>query len=190
MSQSDFTIEDFVQSRPDMPDGGRWCELHAGAVVSLEPPEEGHGNVVLNFSKAFADHLGRSEELPAYGCFELGLAVARNPDTLCAPAASLFAGGPRFAEADKPYTENVPNTVVEIAAGRVRRTALKWKTPAYLAWGVERVWMVDPEAKAVHVVDRSGTAATLADAQILESGEDLADFRIQVSALFAAPAWW
>src|ERR1700685_4152783 len=71
----------------------RWTELVGGRIVSLEPPALEHGAVVLNLTKAMARYLQLAQEENGYACFELGLVVARNPDTVRRPPVSFFVGG-------------------------------------------------------------------------------------------------
>src|SRR5260221_12134109 len=94
-----MTAQQFVDSRDELPDGGRWTELVAGKPVTLSPPTVEHGTAVLNLGKALAEYVQR--EQGGYACFELGLVIARHPDTVCFPAACFFTAGPLFAEAGK-----------------------------------------------------------------------------------------
>src|SRR5690349_9953116 len=99
-----LTAQQFAELRPDLPENGRWTELVAGRLVQLDPPDELHGNVVLNLSKAMADYIqSKQQDSEGYLCFELGLLVRRNPDTIHFPAASFVTQGGRFAAVDQIY---------------------------------------------------------------------------------------
>ena len=45
MIQIAMTVEQFLDQRSEMPEGGQWAELHAGVPVFLEPPDVDHGTV-------------------------------------------------------------------------------------------------------------------------------------------------
>src|SRR5579864_2162436 len=114
-----MTAEQFIEGRDELADGGRWTELVAGQPVILSPPTIEHGNSILNLSKALADY--SQKEQGGYACFELGLAIARNPDTVHFPAICFFTTGDLFAEAEKVITEVRPALVVEVASTNDRR---------------------------------------------------------------------
>ena len=114
MTPALFTAEQFVAERDELPDGGRWTELIAGKPVTLSPPTIEHGTAVLNLSKALAKY--SQQEQGGYSCFELGLVIARDPDSVRFPAICVFTTGPLFAEADKVVTEARPSLIVEVAS--------------------------------------------------------------------------
>ncbi len=39
------TAEEFANTKYDLPEGGRWTELFAGRILTLQPPDEVHGNI-------------------------------------------------------------------------------------------------------------------------------------------------
>jgi Uma2 family endonuclease len=185
-----LTAEQFDDQRPDLPEGGRWVELNAGRVVQFDPPDPAHGNVVLNLSKTLADYLGKQAPAESgYVCFELGLLVARRPDTVHFPAASYFVGS-RFVEADKTYTDVVPRLVVEIASTNSRRRGLADRVNDYLKWGVPFVWFIDTVERQVHVVQQGQATETYDDQQSLDGSPVFRGLQIPVAELFQTPSWW
>src|SRR5262245_22207211 len=147
-----LTVEKFVEGREELPHGGRWTELLAGRLITLEPPTIEHGTTVLNFSKALAEFARR--EPIGYACFELGLVLARNPDTLRFPAVSFFTGGPLFEEADKVVTESRPALVVEVPSTNDRRRGIRQRVTGWLDWGVVSVWVLDPHNQEIHAFEK------------------------------------
>ena len=117
-----LTAESFDAARYDLPDGGQWAELVRGRVEILTPPEEEHRLVVLHLSKALGSYL--TERPDGYPVFDLGLIVARRPDTVRFPAISFFLGGDMFAEADRSITDTRPALVIEIMSSSDRRRSL------------------------------------------------------------------
>ncbi|MEX0703404.1 MAG: Uma2 family endonuclease [Planctomycetales bacterium] len=186
-----LTAEEFAAQRHEFADGGRWTELVAGRPVPLDPPDVEHGTVVLNLTKALGTFLHRSAEgPPGYPCFEMGLLVARGPDTVRFPALSFFAGGASFAETDKVFTAETPALVVEIVSTQRRRTGIAERIPAYFARGVQAVWILDPGAKEAHVARPGRGVARLEAGERLSGAPVLAGFEIRVGDLFRAPSWW
>ena len=194
MDQLGFlTAEQFAEKKFDLPDGGRWVELVDGEVVTLQPPDVAHGTTVLNLSKALANCLQQDSE--GYACFELGLIVARNPDTVRCPSVSYFIEGDRFAEADSTVTETKPALVVEVPSTNDRRRDLGRRVKTYLQWGVELVWVIDPVDKEVFVYQRGRPSKQLGEHQMLygcslKGNSVLPEFKIRISDLFAEPEWW
>jgi Uma2 family endonuclease len=182
-----LTVEQFVADREDLPDGGRWSELLAGRLFTFQPPTIEHGTAVLNLGKALA--LCTQREPCGYACFELGLIIARNPDTLQFPAVSFFVDGPMFAEADKVVTDARPALVAEIASTNDRRRNMKQRVTGWLDFGVRVAWVLDPQEKRVHVFSRDRPAEQLAAHQTLRGWPVLSGFRVGVGELFADPGW-
>jgi Uma2 family endonuclease len=185
-----LSAEEFADRKFDLPEGGRWAELVAGRVVVLEGPDEAHGTVILNLSKALAAYLHEHAEQGGYACFSSGLVVARGPDTVRFPPLCYFAGDDRFAEADKLITESVPAFVVEVASTADRRRAMTERVEELLAWGVELVWVADTREKQVHVLQRTRPARMFAEHRQLSASPVLTDFWVRAGDLFAVPAWW
>ncbi|MFV0445195.1 MAG: Uma2 family endonuclease [Planctomycetaceae bacterium] len=188
-----MTLEEFLDSRFDLPDSGQWAELDAGEVVLLQPPDLEHGNAILNFSKAVAAwaSTAAAEEAGAmYACFDLGLILTQQPDTVRFPAVSFFAGGNRFAESDKLATDTVPRLVMELASSSDRRLQMPERVQRYFDWGVPTVWVIDPQGR--HVLQRSmtGQQRDLIEGDRLTDTAALPGFDIEVSTLFIEPSWW
>lgn len=193
-----LTAESFDDARYDLPDGGQWVELVRGRVEVLSPPDEEHRIAVLNLSKALGDYLAAHRE--GYACFDLGLIVHRDPDTVRFPAISYFLGGAMFAETDKSVTDTRPALVVEIMSSNDRRRSLNDRVYEYTNWGLEVLWIVDPVERAVHTV-RPGYAnkaarehetlcGSLAWRHKATAQPILPDFRIAVADIFTPPEYW
>lgn len=188
MNQRNMTAEEFLEHRPSLPDGGQWAELIRGVPVTLAPPDLEHGNIVLNFSKAFSQYVHST--LHGYACFDLGLRVERNPDTVYFPAVSYFTTGPRFAEVDNQITDTIPTLVIELATTNDRRRQISDRIHAYQRHGIGTIWLVDPHARTVHLCQagRVGNRRFDEDDQ-LTGGDILPGFQFQVGDLFKPPAW-
>jgi Uma2 family endonuclease len=190
MSSSDepLTAEQFLAGRGDLPDGGRWTELVAGRPIILSPPSLEHGTAVLNLSKLLAEFT--QKEQAGYACFDLGLVVARDPDSARFPAISFFTTGPMFAEADRGVTETRPALVVEVASTNDRRRGLDERISSWLDWGVRAVWVLDTTARHVHSLEHGHPGRRLTEHETLLGGRVLSGFRASVGDLFKEPGWW
>jgi Uma2 family endonuclease len=186
--QRSLTAEEFSERRGELPDGGQWAELVRGVPVSQSAPDVDQGTIVLNLSKALADYV--QSTLRGYPCFDLGLKVESRPDTVLFPAVSYFLEGERFAETDKDFTETIPALVVELLSGNQRRQTIQERVSAYLRHGVQEIWLIDPDQRAVYVTAPGQTfARRVSEAETLRGEPLLAGLRIAVSDLFALPDW-
>ena len=182
-----LTAEQFDEQRLDLPEGGRWTELHAGEVVTLSPPDDNHGTVVMNLSKAIAAAVRPGAGV--YACFELGLVVQRHPDTVFCPPMCVYATGPAFAELDKGVSENPPAYVYEIASTNDRRRNLAARLARWLSWGVSEVAVFDTHAKLVQVHRAGGTPVTLHGDDLFRSARLLPSLEQKVADIFKPPTW-
>lgn len=183
-----LTAEQFVQTRFELADAGRWSELVTGEVVHLHPPDEAHGTTILNLSKALASHLqaGQAGAL----CFELGIVVDRDRDTLRFPAACFFRDADRFAFADVEMTETSPDLVVEVASTSDRRAGMADRVREYHGRGICNVWVLDCIDERVHLLRRDAVAQQLERRETLRGGAAIPGFEMTVAELFAPPEWW
>ncbi len=186
-----MTADEFADRRPGLPEGGRWHELHAGRAVLLEAPDDSYGTIVMNLSREIAKWLHSSSK-PArgYACHEVGLHVKKNPDTVYVPAISYFDGGAMFEQTDQVIATKVPRLVVDIASSNDRRRAMRERTIACMALGVELIWIPDPFKQEIQVIQKNGPTLALGNRQVLEGSRVLPGFSVEVSTIFAQPSWW
>ncbi len=188
-----LTAEEFIDAKPDLPEAGRWHELVRGRVVDLQPPSVEHTTVVFNFSKALGQFLEKNPL--GYACYELGLLVSRNPDTVRVPAVSFFTSGERFAELDSEVTERVPDLIFDVLSTPRRRESMPQRLREYFRWGVREVWVADPDAQNLRVYTSPTEYELWAEDATVDVGRIHADsplqgFTIRVSDLFREPEWW
>jgi Uma2 family endonuclease len=183
-----MTASEFASHRHELPDGGRWMELVAGETQGLHPPDDKHGDVILNLSKAIAGSLHPTDA--AYANFEVGVLTRRNPDTIRFPAMSVFTTGDRFAGIDAVYVTDVPALVVEVVSTNDRRRSIAERIYEYHHAGVATVWVADPQGGAVTVLRRNAPPVTFRGEERLSDFSLLPRFEIQTRELFAVPDWW
>ncbi|MDA0832703.1 MAG: Uma2 family endonuclease [Planctomycetota bacterium] len=188
IDQAQLTAEKFAERRPELPDGGQWVELVAGRISILGQPDDAHGVIVLNLSKEIGEFLQAGGE--GYACFDLGLVVAREPDTVRWSAMAFFTEGERFAESDKLITDTRPALVVEVASSNARRRDMRERVLEYLRWGVNRVWVIDPDDRQVHIFGNDLVTIHLGEHETIVGHPVLSGLNVKVKALFAEPKWW
>ncbi|MFN6311477.1 MAG: Uma2 family endonuclease [Planctomyces sp.] len=182
-----MTAAEFEQARFDLPEAGRFHELHEGCLTLLSTPEEIHGTIVFNISRILAGWLPAVKGSAAYG---IGLHVAREPDTVYAPAISVFLGGRPFSQADLVVATEVPALVVDIASTNDRRSDMRRRTTSLLQLGVETVWVPDPFKKEIQVISRGQHTLALGAWQKLTGIGRLQGLEFSVADSFAQPKWW
>jgi Uma2 family endonuclease len=186
-----ITAAQFEQVRSDLPDAGRWSELVRGEIAQLAPPETIHGTIVLNLSKSLADHLQqRGPDHAGDLCFELGILLSIEPDTVRSPPVCYFSGPTRFRQFDNAIASERPALVVELATSPVRRSSMNDRVADYLAAGVETVWIIDPAVQSAHIVRRKQNPQTLTSAEHLRDEQLFPGFELPVGNLFQEPDWW
>jgi Uma2 family endonuclease len=191
ITDAHMTVEQFIQARPGLPEGGRWHELHAGIPALMEAPDDMHGNIVLNLSRGLAEWFGnRTEQTVGYACHEVGLHVESSPDTVYVPAISYFDAGSQFEQTDLVVATRVPRLVIEVASANDRRRDLRQRTLSYVKHGVEMIWIPDPSKKEVQVIQKGKHTLALGQRQTVEGNVVLPGFRIAVEEIFAQPGWW
>jgi Uma2 family endonuclease len=181
-----LTLEEFEER---LRDGDRWIELTEGRLVRHESPDDRHGDVVRNLSRALAAFLRTSTD--TYACFELPLIIsAAEPSVVC-PAISCFRfeAGNRFAETDKVLTDARPVLAVEVASSNDRRKNISKRVSNYLEWGVAAVWVIDPIEHLVHQFHGASNAISVREPKVLHGYPVLPGFSIPVSDLFKRPEW-
>ena len=53
-----LTAAEFAALKHELPESGRWHELHDGQTVLLSAPDDVHGTIVLNLSRALGEWFG------------------------------------------------------------------------------------------------------------------------------------
>lgn len=183
-----ISASEYAARKLDLPESGRWTELVAGQIVTYSPPDDDHGNIVRNLLLAFSNFAHKTQQ--GYACFEIGLIVHRDPDTVRCPPACYFMDGERFAEIDNLIASTRPTVVAEIASTNDRRLKMATRVEEYLELGIPVVWVIDPHEKQVHVYEPGRISKRYGETRILYGGSAFEGFQTPVADLFALPTWW
>ena len=105
----------------------------------------------------------------------------RVPD-VCFISRDRFPGG---VLPDVPAPGIAPDLAVEILSRSNTEGEMQRKLADYFAAGVRLVWYVDPREKSVGVYTTPDQCATLGEDGLLDGGEVLPGFRLELQELFA-----
>jgi len=84
----------------------------------------------------------------------------------------------------EPIPELAPDLAVEVLSASNTRAEMTRKRREYFKAGVQLVWEIDPEARAVTVYTALEKFATLRESDILDGGSVLPGFTLPLSKLF------
>ena len=181
LSPSVLSAQDFAELKYSLPEAGRWHELHDGQTVLLSAPDDIHGTIVLNLSRALAEWFRKQpRQARGYACHDLGLHVHSEPDTVYVPAMSIFREGKPFGQFDNVIATEIPRIVIDVASSHDRRRDMRLRTTAYMKYGVECVWVINPETRRSFIHTTEGSHE-VKDGILRNPAGDLA---VPLSAIF------
>ena len=168
VSGSIMTADDVVR----LPDDGRLYELDEGRLVVLSPAAYWSGIVAAAFVLRI-DAFIREHQLGVFAGPDVGMLLARAPDTLRAPDFSYvrrerLSGG----IARRGFFSGAPDFAIEVLSPSDRFADVIRKVHQYLAAGTRLVWVVDPDARSV-VIFRPGQVPQIVGADGVLDGEDV-----------------
>ena len=160
------------------------CELVEGVLVPMSPTQGEHGILEALLTASLHEFTKKRRSGWLLGG-EVGLYTHRSPDTLRAVDVA-FISRERQPTRPKAFLEVPPELVVEIVSPSDRWSDLRQKIREYFVAGVDRVWVVDPEAREVLVFRSPTELAQLGPADTLRGEGVLAGFELPVADLFAS----
>jgi Uma2 family endonuclease len=142
-----MTAEQFAQRYADVP----FCELVRGEVVELTVGGLRHSRITLRacyLLESWAKASGRGRAFTG----EAGLITQRDPDTVRG-ADVLYYSYSRLPADQEPtgFGTIPPELVIEVVGKGQGWDAMVEKTGEYLAMGVDRAWVLDPESQTLHL---------------------------------------
>jgi Uma2 family endonuclease len=149
------------------PDDDYRYELVDGRIVRMTPVGLSHGRIVVQFGAILFQHV-KPRQLGVVFT-ELGVTLARNPDTVRAPDIAFIRQDRLPSEEPQGFWNGPPDLAVEVLSPDDTGSEMRDKVAEYLARGVAIVVVVDPSAKTI-AVHRAGAAAGL-----LHRSEDVLD---------------
>ena len=160
------------------------CELVAGKIVTMSPTNWKHGDYVSELDwhlRSFVKEHGIGKVLTG----EVGIYVRRDPDHIRG-ADVVFISSERIAQiTSESYLDVAPELVVEVISPGNTWQEMREKIDEYFAIGVDWVWLVEPERKAVAVYHSPTDSTTLGEKDTLEGEGVLTGFSLLLAELFA-----
>lgn len=179
-----MTVEEFY-NHPDIPDN---AELVHGEVRLVTSPETAHSWVARAVFRALDTHATRhalGEVFPD----QTGYVLPHRNDTLRIPDVSFVRAGRLPVPIPRRQSLRLaPDLVVEVLSESDTYTVIRKKLTDYRDAGVQVVWLVDIDGRAVDVHTPDGAVRTLREDEALDGGDVLPGFAIPVRDLFAGIA--
>ncbi len=159
-------------------------ELIRGVLCETMPTGREHGQIVVSLVSELRAFV-KPRRLGILTASDSGVWLERDPDTVREPDIAFFAAETSpLDERVTGYAEVAPDLVVEIASPGDSRRELNDKARMWLSFGVELVWLVHPDQRAVDVHRAGQTVVTLNDGQTLDGQHVLPGFTCKVRAFF------
>ena len=173
---------DSVEAAARVPESARYrMEVSGGFLVREPRPSARHGNVVVNVIALLLDQQkdGRGRVIA-----EAGFKLRESPLVLRGPDAA-FIVRERLPEAEpEGFWLIPPDLAVEVVSPANSASDIQQKILDYLDAKVPLVWVIDPKSRSVTVYRSHAMVRLLTDADVLDGGDVLPDFRIPVGKLF------
>jgi Uma2 family endonuclease len=170
-----------------LPDDGVRREIAHGEVVIMSPTGGRHGRVAAEIAYRLTDFNKRNGRPGEVLVGDVGVLLQRDPDTLRAPDVGFFLqehlpGG----EVPVGFFEGVaPDVVVEVISPSDRPGEVLAKAAEWRRGGAKIVWLVDPEAERVLVLQAGRDLRAVQSSELLTAEPVLPGFSVLVSELFS-----
>lgn len=164
-------------------DAGR-CELICGEVKPLSPAGYEHSRICNNVA-FFLSQWARKSERGRVLVGEAGMVVETKPDTVRGADIAYFsyARVPR-GTTFSGFSSTAPELVVEVVGKGQGWGEMVEKAGEYLAMGVDRVWVIDPDTRRVHVFRSDAEPARVSEGETLADEAVLPGFSCRVGEFF------
>ena len=167
-------------------------ELIDGEIITMSPPNAGHGNSAGNVYYAIRN-LAQSRKLGQV-FMEIPFVLtddpnwvkgSRVPDVMFIRAERWEKYSSEMSDWRKKPVILVPDLVVEIVSPTDRYVDVEKKVMQYLADGVQIVWLVNPEQRTVTVYRAGSNQPTrLTTNDALDGADIIPGFTISVASIF------
>lgn len=175
-----YTPEDLLS----MPDGDRYelvdgqlLERNVSALSSYIAARIVTALSNFNDTKKFGWVFGDNT---SFQCFPDAPGKVRKPDSAFITRGRMSVDEVR----NQGHIKFAPDLVLEVVSPNDLAYEVNRKIEEWLEAGVKIVWVIDPEAKKVHIHRADGTATKLRESDDLSAEEVLPGFRCRISELF------
>ncbi|MFQ5430430.1 MAG: Uma2 family endonuclease [Phycisphaerae bacterium] len=160
-------------------------ELVRSEVVRLSLGGLAHSRIVMRVAGRLWEWERRTDRGRVF-TGETGLIVASDPDTVRGADVVFYSHDrlPKTAKVEG-FSRTPPSLVVEVI-GKVQGWGeMMEKAGEYLSMGVERVWVIDPETRRVHIFRSDAEPSALSADETLTDEHILPGFSCPVRGFFA-----
>lgn len=161
-------------------------ELIRGKLLIMPPAGFAHGDYAMRLGARMRVY-AEDHTLGAVVAAETGFLLEQNPDTVRAPDVG-FVCQARLPLAQGPtsYFPGPPDLAVEVKSPNDALAAVIDKAHFWLRYGVQLVWIVDPQSESVLIYRLDGSHDVLSFGSTLDGEDLLPGFRYPVARLFLA----
>ena len=159
-------------------------ELIRGVLCETMPAGMEHGEIVMNLGAELMNFI-KPRRLGRLTGSDAGVWLERDPDTVREPdiayiSAARLPPGVRV----RGYAEVVPDLVVEIVSPSDSQREVNDKAQMWLSYGVDLVWVVQPDTYTVDVYRPGRAVVTLDEQDTLDGLDVLPGFTCAVRDIF------
>jgi Uma2 family endonuclease len=189
MSSTDaklMTVDDLL-ALPDYVDGSdRRYELIRGELRTMSPTKPLHGVICGRLTVKVGSFVEEHELGEVFGA-ETGFLVQTDPDSIIA-ADLAFVSKERLATAEtlEKFFPFAPDLTLEVLSPSNTVSEIDEKIALYFAAGSLAVWIFNPMRRTVAVYRSPFDVRILGEQDMLDGGEVLPEFTLDLSRLFAA----
>lgn len=160
------------------------CELIDGRIVRMSPTGGEHGWLEIELGRVLGNFVAERRLGWVVGG-EVGIYTRRNPDRVRGADLAFVSRSRSPRRPGKRFLDVAPELLIEVLSPEDRWQDLRSKLEEYFALGVERVWVVEPENRAVLVCRSPSEARRLGETDTLEGEGVLGGFSLPIASLFA-----
>ena len=159
-------------------------ELIQGVLHETMPAGYAHGKIITKLVFLLNAFI-IPRKLGSLTASDSGVWLERDPDTVREPDIAYFSAAKIPLDAmDSGYAEVPPDLVVEIVSPSDSRREVFDKARMWLRYGVDLVWVVQPDTRTVDVYESGRAVVTLAEDDVLDGLAVLPGFTCAVSDIF------
>lgn len=181
-----MTAEELFELPDTVQGSSRFYELIRGELRTMSPTGGTHGILVAELTTDLTIFVRAGNLGYVFGA-ECGFKLAGDPDTVVAPDISFVHRGrlDGVENVDK-FLPLAPDLAIEVLSPSNTVAQIDEKIEELLAAGTEAVWIVNPKRRTITVYRARVAPQMWTEKQILEAGEPLPGFRLDLAKLFAA----
>jgi Uma2 family endonuclease len=159
------------------------CELIDGRIVRKSYATAEHGFLVVALATELANFV-KQRQLGRVMIGGVGVYIRRDPDQVRAMDIAFISEEHWPHKLSTGFLDVVPELVVEVISPDDRWEDMRQKLEDYFSIGVQRVWVVEPENRAVLVYRSITEMQRLSESDVLTGEGLLEGFALPVASLF------